>query len=261
MSEGEAVAVLAGTVLVLVAVLHSWLGEVRVVGPLVADRRWDLPTIPRRAADRLLRFAWHLVTIAWIGLAAVVVGGPGTLTVGLVCLATAALILVALPGHLAWPLFVLAGTAALVAAGAVTAPVQLVLAGTAAAVALGAAAVHVAWAFGIGPAPRHVVPERAGGEEPVALPGRWATLAVAAALVALAGLVLVAAWTTQHAAVTWLVLAAGAVLCVRVVGDGRYVGVLKSVRGTAFARLDDRVYTPVIALLAAGAGVAALSLS
>lgn len=35
--------------------------------------------------------------------------------------------------------------------------------------------------------------------------------------------------------------------------DGRYVGVLKRVRDTAFARADDRYWTPAVGLLAAGA--------
>ncbi|TWH31665.1 uncharacterized protein DUF3995, partial [Isoptericola variabilis J7] len=52
----------------------------------------------------------------------------------------------------------------------------------------------------------------------------------------------------------WRVLGAGAlvVLLLRVVGDGRYVGVLKRVRDTAFARADDRYWTPAVGLLAAG---------
>jgi hypothetical protein len=41
-------------------------------------------------------------------------------------------------------------------------------------------------------------------------------------------------------------------LLARAVGDGRYVGAFKRVRGTRFATLDDWVYTPLCAALALG---------
>ena len=52
----------------LIALVHSVLGELALVRPLFASD-WELP-IPRWAAERILRFAWHLTSIAWLGIAA-----------------------------------------------------------------------------------------------------------------------------------------------------------------------------------------------
>ena len=104
-----------------------------------------------------------------------------------------------------------------------------------------------------------VVPARADGA-PVFRPGRGATLAVAAALAA-AGVVVLGRAGLAPAALGARGLApwyrAGpwalaAVLALRAVGDFRYVGLFKRQRGTRFAALDTRVYTPLCAALAAG---------
>jgi uncharacterized protein DUF3995 len=48
------------------------------------------------------------------------------------------------------------------------------------------------------------------------------------------------------------------VFMVRAIGDRRYVGFFKRVRGTRFARLDTRIYSPLcLALSAASAVIAA----
>jgi hypothetical protein len=53
------------------------------------------------------------------------------------------------------------------------------------------------------------------------------------------------------------VLGVAVVLAARGVGDFRLVGLFKRVRGTRFARLDSRIYTPLCFALAAGIVVVA----
>ncbi len=138
------------------------------------------------------------------------------------------------------------------------APPQL-LAVALAAVLAALAGLHVAWAAA-GRSAGAAVPARADGA-PLFRPGRGLTLAVALALAAAAALVLGRAgllprpgpWARDPAPLyrggTW---ALGAVLLLRAVGDFRYVGLFKRERGTRFAALDSRVYTPLCAGLAAG---------
>ena len=122
------------------------------------------------------------------------------------------------------------------------------------------AGLHVAWALS-GRSAGALVPARADGA-PLFRPSRGLTLLIALALAAAAALVLgrvgllptpagadPARWDRGYRAGTW---ALGAVLALRVVGDFRYVGLCKRERGTRFATLDTRVYTPCCALLAAG---------
>ena len=83
-------------------------------------------------------------------------------------------------------------------------------------------------------------------------PGRWLTLAVAALIVGFAGLVAVATTDTAPTVVRWLVAGGALVLTIRAIGDGKVSGFTKSERSTAFARADDRFFTPLIVLLAMG---------
>ena len=124
------------------------------------------------------------------------------------------------------------------------------------------AVLHVHWAVGgrwgraaAVPA-RRVVPASARPDErPAFTPTSLATAAVAALvfLAALAplgavGLVPLPVPSAFTHVGVWLRAAA---LLLRTVGDFRYVGVFKRVRGTRFAKLDTRLYTPLCLLLAA----------
>ncbi|MBI3885267.1 MAG: hypothetical protein HY302_06005 [Opitutae bacterium] len=109
----------AAFALAVVGIMHSYLGERRVLRPLLA-----LPDLPKLGGSRaymaaVLRWAWHLTSVAWWGTAATLVviwAGGGTAAVGVVLAATFALhagiILLAGPRHPALPLFLLT-TAAL----------------------------------------------------------------------------------------------------------------------------------------------------
>ena len=118
--------------------------------------------------------------------------------------------------------------------------------------ALVAAGFHLAWAAGSRRGIADALPQDPGTGAPVRLPGRAATLAVALALITLAAIVLAEAAGTTVPVVRWAAVAAVVVLTARALGDGRWVGLFKSVRGTAFARADDRYWTPTVAVLALG---------
>lgn len=123
-----------------------------------------------------------------------------------------------------------------------------------AAVLVTLALVHVYWALGGRAGAAATVPMRAGGA-PVFVPGRTATLVVAVALGMAAVLVLgragVAPRVLPAVAYRWGAWVLGAVFALRSVGDFRYMGLFKRQRGTRFAALDTRLYTPLCAALAA----------
>ncbi|MBI2516570.1 MAG: hypothetical protein HYV95_06600 [Opitutae bacterium] len=77
----------AAVLLTFVGCMHSYLGERYVLGPLLA-----LPNLPTLGGSRaymgaVLRFAWHLTSIAWWGTAATLVvmwDGRGQTVIGVV---------------------------------------------------------------------------------------------------------------------------------------------------------------------------------
>ena len=113
---------LAAVLTFLVGAAHSWLGERKLIGPLLApEGRQGL--LARSWARRVLRFAWHLTTVAWWGsaatfaaLARVPLGPQGRLTLVLASvtfLVTGVIVLVTSRGrHLAWPVFLIIAVAA-----------------------------------------------------------------------------------------------------------------------------------------------------
>jgi hypothetical protein len=114
--------------------------------------------------------------------------------------------------------------------------------------------VHVYWALGGRRSIEAAVPEVNG--RPTFAPTPLATLGVALALALGATIVLVRAglWTTvplsAHMAV-WGTWTLALIFLARAVGDFRLVGFTKRVRGTAFARWDTRLYSPLCAGLGA----------
>jgi len=60
----------AALLIFLLGATHSWLGERKLIGPLLSPER-RVGLLERSVfARRVLRFAWHLTTIAWWGFAA-----------------------------------------------------------------------------------------------------------------------------------------------------------------------------------------------
>jgi hypothetical protein len=115
---------IAASLIVIVSVAHSYLGERYILVRLF--RRNDLPKLFGSAAftARTLRFAWHITSIAWLGLAAVLVvlaHPPASssalgLVVGCTFLAHGVVALVGSRGkHLSWPVFLAIGILAIYA--------------------------------------------------------------------------------------------------------------------------------------------------
>ena len=108
-----------------VGLVHSWLGEVRLIGPLVAPGK-RLGILEKSAFARgVLRFAWHLTTVAWWGFAAILVvlaqtpvTGQGRIVLMAIALMFAMSGMIALIAsrgrHLAWPVFMAIAGLALV---------------------------------------------------------------------------------------------------------------------------------------------------
>ena len=65
---------IAAFLIFVIGVVHSWLGEVQLIGPLLAPDKRRGMLAKSAFARQTLRFAWHLTTIAWWGFAAVLVG-------------------------------------------------------------------------------------------------------------------------------------------------------------------------------------------
>jgi hypothetical protein len=137
-------------------------------------------------------------------------------------------------------------------------PVPIV-SGVLATVLAAVAALHLYWAAG-GRSGVAVVPGTRGGR-PLFVPSTASTVAVAAALLLAAWIVAerggLAPRVGPRLAYTLGIWGVGLVLVARAVGDFRYVGLFKQVRGTPFAAMDDRLYTPLVAVL----GVATLWLA
>lgn len=240
-------------VLMFIAVIHSILGEREILTPLFAAE-WETPT-PRFAMEKILRFAWHLTSIAWVALGAAALG-VGVLDAFAACaLLSAGIIFFTLRGHLAWPLFLLSGGAALLAAGHLPPKVVSVVMHCAALVCFVTASVHVYWAAGGSWGVEDALPQRreeTGESKAIAHPTALATMLVASALAFLGALLVWTAWTPVAKWQTWMLGAGAIVLGLRSMGDGKYVGLTKTIRDTRFARLDDELYTPLIVLLTFG---------
>ena len=129
------------------------------------------------------------------------------------------------------------------------------------AVLLSLAVVHLYWMVrGVGTSAG--VPSRPDGE-PLFRPGRVACLMVALAL-GIAALIVVGRARLMDVPLSPWILRAGtwgiaATFAARTVGEFRYVGLFKRVRGTLFARWDSRVFTPLCGAIAGAAGALAIS--
>ena len=114
------------------------------------------------------------------------------------------------------------------------------------------AAAHLYWAAGGQAGSSAAIPQANG--EPLFRPGRGATVLVAIGLFALAvlalwrdGLILLPLPFFVARIGAWL---AALVFLARAVGDFKFVGWSKRVRGSRFARLDDVFYAPLCLTLA-----------
>jgi len=135
------------------------------------------------------------------------------------------------------------------------------VAGTVALVLSVLAALHFYLAAGGAHARLAAVPEREG--RPLFSPGPVACVAVGVSLLFAALLVCWTARIWAPAAIPLGLARVGtgllaAALLLRAIGDRKYVGFFKRVRGTAFARWDSRLYAPLCLLLGLGAAAVAI---
>ncbi len=205
---------------------------------------------PRWATERILRFAWHLTSVAWVAMALAVLDVPLLVSIAAMSLVSATIIFVMLRGHLAWPLFLLAGSAALHADGQLDGPLLQASGVLTTLLLLAAAGVHVYWAAGGTWMIDRALPTTS---TPSVAPGPLLTVLVAGALIVFGALVGLVTFDTGPSALRWVVVAGVVVFSLRAIGDTKLVGFTKSVRNTAFAVADDRWFTPLIVFLALGA--------
>jgi hypothetical protein len=111
---------IAGILAVFISAVHSWLGENRLIGPLLALEHREGP-LARGFMRRIVRYAWHITSIAWTGMGLVLLvlaqspleptGRFVTGVIGATFLVMGAMTLIAGRGkHLAWLVFlVIAG--------------------------------------------------------------------------------------------------------------------------------------------------------
>jgi len=115
----EVALALAAFLLFGTGIVHSVLGEHRLIGPLLAVENRTGLLEKSKFARRVLRFAWHLTTLALWGFAAILAGlavvptGQHTATtlviISVVCLLSAIYIFATSGArHLAWPVFLAA---------------------------------------------------------------------------------------------------------------------------------------------------------
>lgn len=109
------------------------------------------------------------------------------------------------------------------------------------------AVLHFAWALGVGPGFGAALPEKDG--KPLFAPHPIVTALVGALLLTAAAIVLGRVGWWGAALPTWIfrfgAWALAGVFVVRAVGDFRYCGFFKRVRGTRFADWDTRLFSPL----------------
>ena len=134
-------------------------------------------------------------------------------------------------------------------------PILVALAAALTATFTALSALHVYWAARGPRGGTAAVPTQPAGGA-VFVPSTGGTLAVAGALALAAWIAAVCGGLARPIGPRWLYAIGawglGIVLAARAIGDFRYVGFFKRVRGTPFARLDDYLYTPLCAVLALG---------
>jgi len=119
---------------------------------------------------------------------------------------------------------------------------------------IGLAIIHIYWAFGGNLGKSAALPEIDG--KPLFLPSAPLTFLVSGLLLICALFITVLAnWVAlpvTHKLTTGLGVLLAAVFAMRAIGNFKYVGFFKRVKGTRFARLDTLVYSPLCLLISAG---------
>jgi hypothetical protein len=110
----------AAALAVLVGVAHSYLGERLLIGPLLAPEKRSGLLARSDFGRNVLRFAWHITTLAWWGMGAALLAAAlappeqavrlAIMALSVTFLLTGIVILIVGRGrHLAWPVFLAIG--------------------------------------------------------------------------------------------------------------------------------------------------------
>lgn len=114
-------------------------------------------------------------------------------------------------------------------------------------------AIHVYWAVGGKGGMKAVLPEIKRDNKPLFIPTPLITFVVAALLFIAALVVLEASHILPAFLPSWItslgIWTLAVVFLLRSIGDFRYVGFFKRVRGTHFATMDSRLYSPLTLFL------------
>ncbi len=117
---------------------------------------------------------------------------------------------------------------------------------------LALSALHAYWAAGGTFGKGATIPEQNG--QPILKPSAVSTYFIAACLVLASALIAMCVDLLPSAALgplpRFATRALAVIFAVRAIGDFRYVGFFKRVRGTRFARLDRAFYSPLCCVLA-----------
>lgn len=113
--------------------------------------------------------------------------------------------------------------------------------------------IHFYWVFGGKKGLDGSLPKNSTGEN-LFTPGPWATAIVAIGLLGfgmyyttVSGLIEIAFLSSWRHIIGWII---PSIFLIRAIGDLQYCGLTKRVRGTKFARLDDRYFTPLCLIIA-----------
>lgn len=241
-------ALVASASLFIAALLHSWLGERHLIGPLLSNPNLPAFAVGNAFAKSTLRLAWHLTSLAWFAFGYLLLRGQVAPLPVAALLAVSGITTYATTcgRHFAWAVFLLGAMGAAPTSG-ISSSWQSPLAALSGATLAAIGVIHVGWAFGLRWGIDASLPERAGKR--LFTPSMTSTLVVAAGLFAAAWLVFaLGGLAPSPIPATWLWpagLAAALVFGARTVGDLRYVGLFKRVRGSRFASQDDRLFTPL----------------
>ncbi len=246
--------IVAAVFLGLLALAHSVLGEIELLQPLFKSD-WKLETVPRWAAELIFRFAWHLTSIAWVAFGAILLGVDPIIAISVQSFICGVIIFFSLRGHLAWPLFF--GAAVASGAGFLDAPI-LSIALYASALGLSLVAIlHLYWAAGGRFLADEAIPKLKGESEKelkVAFsPPAILTVGVALVLAAMAAAIFFQA-NSPSTVSFYGTLAVAVIMTMRSIGDFKYVGFTKTFRASNFAKYDDKLFTPFVALIALSTG-------
>ncbi len=240
---------LAVSSLVSLAVAHSVMGEKKLIGPLLASPKFPKLPVPAAFAQRTLRFAWHLTSLAWLALAwALMIEGEVRWPVAVLLALSGVITHVASRGqHFAWALF-LAGALGAASSARPSTEAGVALFGVLLLTVLGS--LHFAWALGWKAGLGAAVPEVDG--RPAFRPPAGLTMLVALGLFVLAAvLASLGGFIPELPFTRWLAGAAALVFAARTIGDLRLVGLFKRPVPSAFGKWDSLLFTPLSFLLCA----------